>query len=80
MEIKISTKFEIGQKVYVIHDNHIYECQILMYECGFKYNEAGICVNINRYETHCKEFGYRTFVEDRLFSTKDELIKTLLNE
>jgi hypothetical protein len=69
MYLKVSTKFDIGDKVWYISDNKVNENDITGVSISVDNNEL---VNVD-YTLHFND----KVSENLLFSTKEELIKSL---
>ena len=74
MEIK--TKYDIGQRVFFMSDNRVCEGTIESFDIGFGYDNGTEYLDI----CYCVKTMFFTdfsVAEDKLFSTKEELLKSL---
>lgn len=73
----IETKFDIGDKCYFMYHNEVKESTIV--KINFTKEQLTSSFNIEKL-TYNVELGYVSnidFKEDKLFSTKEELLKSL---
>lgn len=80
--MEIISKFNVGDAVYFIHDNKVHKAFIYSFWSTYVFDPTdGLTKGNYGYGLHCddvpKEKLKALYLDDELFSTKEELIKTL---
>ena len=76
MEIKINTKFNIGDEVYYIKGGKVCLAQVCHIHASYIIDGAETAFNTYRLKSPLSgERFLEDFVEKRLFATKEELLK-----
>lgn len=74
--MEITTKYEIGQRVFFMCDNHVCEGTIVSFRIGFGYWEGSTYPKVS-YRVRNNFSSDYSIKEENLFLTKEELLKSL---
>ena len=73
----IKTKYDIGQRVFLMNDNRVYQGGIESFDIGFSQSVSGEKYITISYCVKTMFFTDLSVAEDKLFLTKEELLTSL---